>query len=395
MIKNSAAAILFFLVAQTAIAQNILKGTVKDILTNEAIGSVTINTADQLYGTVSNDDGIFALSCPASAKSIVLSHLSYKSLEVALSSLPADGVYYMEQQHTELDEIIIPNIPVHELLEKLRASSVAQFSNPLQLSTYYREFVKNNNSYTKFADALIDYNAYRKGKKIDTELIVKQSRAAKLSGEEEQKFDVVSPLDVRRAVDRDYEFKALNLLLDGKEYKKYDFLIKSRTDNNGQVMEYVIFEPKPEIEEALYSGIIAYNPKTQRILEFDFIMAESHKKYIKEKNFVIFKGSLTDVVYRSRFKIVGDKYLLSLSVRDISMNIRNKRSINENFKFRSDLIVTNFTTDPVKFNKKERYKEKSLYENGSKYTGKFWVGNNSILLTEEEENILKSLENNQ
>lgn len=395
MIKNTVAAILLFLVAQTAIAQNIVKGVVKDILTNEPVGSVTVSTHDQLYGTVSNDEGAFALSCPASAKSIILSHLSYKSLEVALGSLPADSVYYLEQQHTELDEIIIPNQPVHELLEKLRASSIAQFSQPLQLSTYYREFVKTNSNYTKFSDALIDYSVFRKGKKMDSELVVKQSRAIKLQGADEETYDAVSPLDVRTAVNKDYAFKALDLLLNGKEYKKYDFVIKSRTDRNGEVMEYIIFEPKPEVQEALYSGTIAYDPKSQRILEFDFIMAESHKKYIRERNFLIIKGSLTDVVYRSRFKIVGDRYLLSLSVRDMSMNIRNKRTINEDFKFRSDLIVTNFTTDVVKFNKKERYKEKSLYENGTKYTEKFWVGNNSIVLTAEEESILKSLENKQ
>ncbi|OYQ31858.1 hypothetical protein CHU92_15295 [Flavobacterium cyanobacteriorum] len=392
MVKKVLLSLFILLAAHAAKAQILVKGTIKDILTHEAVGNVTISTQDQQYGTVSNDEGSFALSCPASARSIVLNHLSYKPLEIALANLPDDGIYYLEQQQIELDEVIILNMPVHKFLEELRASSIKQFSAPLQLGTYYREFVKNNNSYTKFADALIDYNTFRKGKKIDTELIVKQSRAVRLPGEDEAKYDVVSALDVRKAVSRDYEFRPLDLLLDGKEYTKYNFLVKSRTESNGQVLEYINFEPKAEVQEALYTGVIAYEPKSKRILEIDIALAASHKKYIKEKNFLIIRATVNDVVYKSSFKIVGDKYLLSLSVRDISLNLRNKRTINEDFKFRSDLIVTNYTADAARFNKKEKYKERLLYENGNNYTEKFWVGNNAILLNSEEEQIIKSLE---
>jgi hypothetical protein len=381
------------LFAGTTFAQNIqFKGIIKDIITNEVVSHASITTADQQYGTISNDEGAFALSCPLSANKIIISHLNYTPLAITLNNQTPDGIYLLEPKQFLLDEIIVINIPINEFLEKLVKNSMAKFNAPVQLSTYYREFVKTNKSYTKFADALIDYNATRSGKKIDTELIVKQSRAVKLPTEDEDEFNVVSPLDVRKAVSRDYAFKTLELLLDGNAYKKYNFIIKSQQDKEGNTRQVIYFEPKEEVHEAIYKGSVTFEPASNRILDIDIAMAESHKKYIKERNFIVMKASLLDQVYKSSFKIVNDQYMLYFSLRDISMNIRNKKSVNENFKFRSDLIVTSYTTDVVKFNKKEKYKEKSLYENGNKYTEKFWLKNNSIVLTAEEENILKSLE---
>lgn len=383
---------LLLLTSTFCISQNIqVKGTVKDAASGEVLSHITITTENRENATVTNTDGNFALTCHENTGKIILSSIGYAETAYVISGLPNDDMYLMEPTSIEMEEIIVINIPINVFLEKLVKSSVAGFTSPLQLSTYYREFVKNNSTYTRFSDGLIDYNLYRKGRKIDTEIIVKQSRAAKLPQNEEETLDVVSPLDVRKAVSKDYAFKPIDLLLDKKAYNKYNFTIKSQQNNSGQIYEVIYFEPMDDVHEALYKGTIVYDPKTNRILDIDMNMAESHKKYIKEINFLIAHASLLDLSYKSSFTITDNRYMLALSLRDVSMNIRTKK-LNENFKFKSDLVVTNFTSDVVKFNKKEKYKEKSLYENGNKYSGKFWLGSNSILLTVEEEAIIKSLE---
>ncbi|RWW98859.1 carboxypeptidase-like regulatory domain-containing protein [Flavobacterium cerinum] len=397
MAKKLLTVLIVLFLANTAIAQNLqIKGVVKDLITNEVIGQVSITTQDQKYGTVSNDEGAFSLSSPESSKAITLTHLNYTTLSVDANKLPADGIFLMEPQQLMLDEIVIMGEPIQDVLNKLITTSMARFTAPLLLSTYYREFVKINDNYTKFADALIDYNARRKGKKLDTEVVVKQSRAAKLPGEDEENIDIVSPLDVRKAVEKDYNFAGIhNVLLDKKEYKKYDFLVKVQQGKEGQKTHSIIVQPKDDVQEALFEGTITYDPEQFLILNVDLSMAESHKKYIKERNFLIIKASLEDMEYKSAFKIVDDKYLLSFSSRNGTVHIRNKRTYNDNITFKSDLIVTNFTSDLSSFNKKERYKDKALYDHGSNYTENFWLKNNSLLLTKEEERIIKSIENKQ
>lgn len=397
MAKKLLTVIIVLFLANTAIAQNLqIKGVIKDLITNEVVGQVSITTQDQKYGTVSNDEGAFALSSPESSTAITLTHLNYTTLNVDVNKLPADGIFLMEPQQLMLDEIVIMGEPIQDVLNKLITTSMARFTAPLLLSTYYREFVKINDNYTKFADALIDYNARRKGKKLDTEIVVKQSRAAKLPGAEEESIDIVSPLDVRKAVERDYNFAGIhNVLLDKKEYKKYDFLVKVQQGKEGQKTHSILVQPKDDVQEALFEGTITYDPEQFLILNVDLSMAESHKKYIKERNFLIIKASLEDMEYKSAFKIVDDKYLLSFSSRNGTVHIRNKKTYNDDLTFKSDLIVTNFTLDLSSFNKKERYKDKALYDRGSNYTENFWLKNNSLLLTKEEERIIKSIENKQ
>ncbi len=139
----------------------------------------------------------------------------------------------------------------------------------------------------------------------------------------------------------------------------------------GQKTHSILVQPKDDVQEALFEGTITYDPEQFLILNVDLSMAESHKKYIKERNFLIIKASLEDMEYKSAFKIVDDKYLLSFSSRNGTVHIRNKRTYNDDLTFKSDLIVTNFTSDLSSFNKKERYKDKALYDRGSNYTENF------------------------
>jgi hypothetical protein len=396
MAKNILTVIIFF-IANAVLSQTIqIKGTVKDTQSKETLGYANVSTEDQLHGTISNEEGVFILSCPETTKKIIISYMGYAPLEIATEALPQDGIYLMDIQDVMLDELIVIDIPYNKFIKKLIDTSTAKLTAPLLLSTYYREFVKINEKYTKFSDALIEYNMSRKRKDIDTDVVVKQSRAARLVSEDDESIDMMSGFDVRKAVSKDCNFTGIErVLLNDKNYESYNFLIKSQQLPNGQQIEIITIEPKEEVHEALFKGTIAYNPKNNLILDVNLYMAESHKQYIKERNFLIIRASLEDIVYKSSFKTVDDKYLLSYSSRYGIIHIRNKKTYNDDLMFKSDLIVTNFSSDLTSFNKKEKYRDKALYERGNKYTENFWLKNNSIVLTAQEEQIIKSLENKQ
>lgn len=387
--------VLLLLFATSGYAQNLVKGVIKDIATHEAISHVTISSADEKYVTISNEEGAFALSLSAGVQKFTISSLGYNSYEFTTDNLPDDSIYFIEPKEFVLDEVIMINIPIDKYLKQLIAASQAKLYAPSLLNTYYREFVKVNDRYTKFADGLVDYSVIRNKKNINTQIQVKQSRAAKLENSEDPALDAATGLDVRKAVLKDYGFNAINFVfLEDDNYKDYDFLIKTQKDNAGNENEIITFTPKEGLKKELYQGKIVYDPASKLILNVDISLIPAMAEYCKVRNLIIIKAQLEDVVYNSAYKIVDGKYMLSYSSRDGSIHIWNKKRFNDVLKFKSDLVVTGFNANVPDLARNEKYKEKSLYENGNNYSEKFWLKNNSIVLTQQEEQIIKSLENN-
>lgn len=385
--------IALLLLFNIGFAQSVLRGTVK-VKSGEAVSHVTVSTEDGRHVTLTNDTGDFSLSYPSGTKMIVFEHLGYTPLFMGVNDFPKDGIIYMQAEDLILDEVVVMNFSMRDHIKGLVKSSVAQMQSPLQLSTYYREFINMNKKFIKFADGLIDFNLDRQGDFINTDLIVNQSRAVSFPESEEEAAIRVIPADVRNAVGMASNFNIINRIFDGKKsYKKYEFLVKAQKTKAGQVTETIFFKPKDGIEEALYEGIIVYDPEKKRILNIDATMAAPLRKFAKVRNLIVGKARLESFTYQSAFKIVDGQYMLSHSALYGNMHVwNNSGSINNVYRVKSDMIVTKFTSNFAEFSRKEKFKHRTLYEGGTNYTEKFWLTNNSIQLTEEEEAIVKTIE---
>jgi hypothetical protein len=128
------------------------------------------------------------------------------------------------------------------------------------------------------------------------------------------------------------------------------------------------------------------------IYDIDVYRAPSHAQYADEINLLIAKVTFLDAKLKTSYKMVGNNYVLSFNNRSNKIRIRTKKAYDETIESRSDLIVTNFGIDDLSYNKNDVYKEKDLYSRGNKYTDKFWLKNNSIVLTAEEEQVIAALE---
>ncbi len=387
--------LLLLIVPLLSIAQDItITGTIKDMATSAPMDHVTVATADGKQVTISNEEGAFALTCPSGTQKIVFSYLGYADYTVLLKQLPGDGIIFMEPKDFVLDEIIIVNRPINEFIQELVDNSILHLDAPIVLNTYYREFVKVNDQYTKFADGLIDYSVFRNKKSVKTEVSVKQSRAAKLPTDET--IDAASGLDVRKAVAGSSVFYTLGkTLLDDKNYQKHDFIIRSQKDAQGKEIQVISFSPKPGIQEAMYTGRIVFYPDSNLITNFDIKLDPAYAQFAKVVNLLIIKAKLTALDYQSGFKIADGKYMLSYASRNGALHFWNKKKYDDNLEFKSDLVATGYSTTVPEMRKDEKYREKTLYERGTSYTDKFWLKGNAVLLTKEEEAVVKSLENAQ
>lgn len=103
------------LLSALSINAQTLKGTLKDARSGEGVPFVNIGVVGKNIGTVSGEDGTFALAVPEGHSNdiIRLSMLGYKDIEVTVGelhkSLQANPVFTMEEHITELEQVIISN----------------------------------------------------------------------------------------------------------------------------------------------------------------------------------------------------------------------------------------------------------------------------------------------
>ncbi|WP_333601205.1 carboxypeptidase-like regulatory domain-containing protein [Flavobacterium sp.] len=385
---------LFSIQAQSVI----VKGVLKDIASMEVISSATISTKHSNIGTISNDEGVFELTVPQSTDTIMFSHLGYKPYKIAVADVkPTDDAFYMESQTEALEEVIVSKESYGDLIDILVKTSKARFNQPLLLHSYFREFVKINDEYKKFSDGQLDYLITRSGKDIKSQLNVKQARAVFLPEEkEEDELDFNNMTKISGIPSYAENFNSFDWLFSKKsKLEKYDFLLKSKTAKDGTEVMTLYFQPKEDVEESLYKGSISYNPKTNLISNITIYQDPDFKKYITELNAIIIKITLLDYKIELNYKETNGNYLMSNYISTVKIKLRNKRRYNHVLEFKNDLLITNFTNDISTFDKKNQYKERSLYKYGNKHTYQFWKNNNAIVLTNDEEAIIKRLENNQ
>lgn len=388
--KKTILFVLLFFSINTLFPQQNFILNLKNATTKEPVQSATITVKNSGFGTVSNDEGTFQVVASTNSE-ILISHLEFKTTTISLNQIDSKtNTIFLEPNTIELEDIIVTKEPINELLYKAVEASKVRFNKPIILNTYYREFVKVNDKYTRFTDGLVDYHMI----KSKADLIVNQSRAAKLISEDDQTLDVASGLDVRSATTKQYTFSALEkILFDGKNYEDYDFELKSRIEKSGNEVYIINFKPKEDLKKYLYKGTVVFNPDNYLITDVEIESDQSKLEYTKTINILIVKAAILDLKVKSTYKVTnGGNYLLAFSSRRGKIKIWNKRKYNDVIEFKSDLVVTDFKKEDFAYNKKEVYNEKSLYERGNKYSDKFWLKNNSMVLTNEEAEIIKKLE---
>lgn len=363
-------------------------GVIKDISTNEPIPSVSVTLLNSNIGTISNEEGNFRITVPTDSKTVNLSHLSYKPYTIELEKMASMPELFLEPSAFDLEEVMILDKPADKVLADVIAASKNKLDKSLVLHTYYREFGKVNGVFNNFSDGLLDY--YIKKKNGSADLYVKQSRAyqpKEIDEDQKSAYDAIPVFDVRDAVSNAYNFKRLSKLLDTK---KYDFEIKTKSGKNGQTIAVAIITPKAEINEALLEGTVSYDLKTNLILEIDLKRAPDHQQYIKEMNLLLFRVTFLDEYRKSSFKTEGNQYIMTYNQNRVTIRIKTKK-INDTFELYSDIMTMDYKEGVFELDKKQRYKEKNLFPLGKNYTSEYWKTDNIILLTNEEEKVLKTL----
>ena len=242
---------------------------------------------------------------------------------------------------------------------------------------------------------------FKAKEKIRSFLEVEQSRAFQITAaneiEKNGKADL-SELDsffnIQDAVNSFYTFKNLKEITSSKKNtKKYDFELKSRKDSEGNKLEVIKVIPKPEVEEELIEGEIVYDPVNTVVLDINLRLSEKHKKYVKIRNLLLFKFGIYDLEIKQQYSFSNGKYVPRYKKVYVDLYLKFGKQVNDRLKFTSDLAVTQYSDVNIIIPEEDQlFQGRSLYKNGTRYDREFWKENNSIPLSEKEEQIIKSLQ---
>lgn len=380
---------LLFLSVLSFATTRVLNGVIKDATTLLPIESVSVSVNESNLATISNGEGKFRLT-GGDINSLKFSHLNYKIYELNVKNEENVLEIFLEPKTFMLSEVVVRSKPVKDLLFDAVNVSKKKLEKSILINTYYREFVKVNEEYTKFSDGLLDYNIKRKSGASD--LYVNQSRSFKLikgtSNERETNWESLYFYDVRDAVEEAYYFKHVNHIL---KSKYYDFEVEMKTDDSGNSIEIVTIIPQEDVVLNLYTGTVVFDSKTKLILEIDIKKSPKHKIYAPDVNAVFFRFKVYEQARKTCFRIDGEKYILVYNQNKLNVYVNVKDKLDDTFEFMSDMVVSDYKEGEFDFDRSKRHKERSLFSAGNHFTEEFWKTKNSILLNESEEKILSTL----
>lgn len=384
--------IVLILTVNFAFSQSkVITGIIKDIASLHPVESVSIGISNTNLGTISNEDGKFRITIPQNSNTIEFSHLYYKIEAYSVKPNDTEVEIFLTPKSFELDEVVINHKPGKELLTTAIDASKAKLEKSIVLNTYYREFVNVDNKYTSFSDGLVDFYVKRKSGASDVE--VKQSRVFDLkdenASEKEKAVQTLNFNDIRDAVTNAYNFKALSRIL---KNDNYNYGVETKTEDNGNSIEVITFQPKEGAEaEQLYEGSVTYDAKTKLILDIDMRFSPEYKKFNVIHNMLILKAKFNDFARKSKFKIDGDKYVIVYNQITINFYVKFGKMINNTFESTYDMTTLDYKEGEFELFKSRKYREGSLFDNGNKYTEKFWELYNVMPLSDAEEQIINSL----
>ncbi|MEM7298434.1 MAG: carboxypeptidase-like regulatory domain-containing protein, partial [Bacteroidota bacterium] len=404
-----------------------LKGQVIGAKNREALPFATIRIKGTSKGTIANADGIFELKESTSDQTILISFIGYKNAELSIHELGKELTQIeLEEDVIALSEVEInPIDPVDVLSESLSKIRDNYPTDPFLYRTYYRELVKLDSSFIKFADAASDIYSPGYGQKLPIgknppfildrdalpfpggaqlygsihhfQVKINEARASDNLHEIRRTlgisdFDQFSISNgVQKMLGHDYVLKPLQFLAQ-QNWSSYIFELEDYIMYNNKRVYEISFQPKGgNIKKALVKGKIYVDISSSAIVGYEFEVPENLQKKLKKKTgWIKFIGSNYDEFEEDglkRFKQTMSDYNHKINVQFQEYNgkwylayvkgisfYHNYGSLRSDIFFEtiSELVINEIVTEDVE---EIPYSERFagyLFDYPLEYNPKFW-----------------------
>ncbi len=388
-------------------------------------------------GTVTDPDGRFHITIPPEHQNgkIQFSYTGFKTTEVAIASIPdkQNVVVWLTPEVKLLGEVVVKaqrEYTPKELLKKVLDRIPENYGNAgVNMEGYYRETLRENNGYIKYADAAcrFHYSAYRdekfKWKDFSNPYVVmgSLSRLSPNWGERLHrghfhhrtlKEDAVQIIDSRASANLTRKKMLANIeggpmsvlgndlvklrdyFLDKVNFSKYEYTLAEELDSASNEWRYVLsFERKVDLEKLnsdfkkkwryrynlqnnMFSGRLYIHRQSLAVVKMQYFVPPSLKEYICSYEKMAIKHFDYHVTFEYRehngrwypfYVLQDDEFIIDDTVA---------RTITP-FRARSELFIHRIQTDSVKKIAPEdafaNVDYNQLYDYPVEYDSTFWA----------------------
>jgi hypothetical protein len=345
-------------------------GKVIDKNTGEPVVFASVYISNTRIGTVTNSDGEFIIKVPDRYidRQLGITHLGYTAYAIDLKSLKSSGnTIEMVSAPYEIAEITIRKLDPKTLIKTAIGKIPENYSNqPVMMTAFYRETIKQNRSYVAVAEAVLD--AYKSSYTNATE------------GDRIKVFKGRKSQDVKRMDTVLFKFQGgpytsflLDIvknpgdLLSDESLDFYNYKMGG-TVNVLNNQSYVIeFNQREDVDFPLYKGKIYLDVSNLAIagIEFEISpnMIERVSEYLIRKKPVGMTVDVESGNYLVNYRRIDGVWYLNYVRTELVFRVKWKKELfRSTYTTMSELAVTDIMLENV-----EKYK----FRESSKFTDIF------------------------
>jgi CarboxypepD_reg-like domain len=330
-----------------------LSGKLIDKESREPVVFATVYVLGTSIGTVSNSDGEFILKFPSNLKDVKIGikHIGYKNYSLPLSNMQLDVMneIKMAKEAVQIKEVVIMKKDPLELLRGAMSRISNNYSTqPVMMTGFYRETVKQNRSYVSIAEGVL--NAYKSSySKILDEDRVKIYKGRK--GQDLKKMDTVTfkfqggpkttfVLDV---------VKNPETLLSAEYMAYYDYKLTGVTTFNDKNCYVIEFDQKLDVDNPLFKGVIYIDIDNLAIVGLQFRLSdmglEKATELLVKKKPTGMKIETLAANYLVNYSVWKDKWYLNYVRSELRFKCKWPRKLfTSNYTIMSEMAITDIDT---------------------------------------------------
>jgi hypothetical protein len=368
-------------------------GRVLDKSTNKPVIFADIQLKESNVGVVTNSDGDFLIKVPSNMvnQKLAINHLGYKNAEVDLSQLNKSlNIIYLEAAVFPIEEVKIrKNDPEDLLRAAMRNKSVNYSNDPVMMTSFYRETIKQNKNYVAVAEAVIDiYKApYYKTTESDRSKIFKGRKS-----QDVKKMDTV----IVKMQGGPYTSLLLDIvknpgdILSQDLFELYDYKLEGINYINDRQAYVISFKQKENVSEPLYEGKIYLDFENLAVTGLDFNLntqnIDKATNLLVRKKPAAMKIDVLGANYLTRYRELNGTWHLSYVRSELQLKCKwDKKVFSSIFTLMSEMAVTDMdenNVDKLKFKDQAKYSD-ILAEQVSQFEDPDYWGDYNIIKPDE------------
>lgn len=375
-----------------------VQGKVIDSLDRSPMSMVNIGVMDKTIGTATNREGRFSLFLPRSyaGEKLVFSNLGYLRKQIKIPSGDTTVQVELRETSVRLPEVLVRYVEPGKIMQEVVRQKKANYaSEPLILTAFFRESIRQDEQYVDVSEAVIEI--YKPP--YTSEFALERVRFVKgRKGEFTGDMEIID----FKLQGGPFLFSRVDIVRKGgflpnqEGNSKYQYSFNGMDYDHGRNVFVIGFEPRNDTGELLYEGEIRVDEKTFAIVGATFEMTRrtirKSRDYLIRRDSRRFRTRPIFAKYKIDYRPWGDKWVLNSVRGEVSMKIVDrKKNVRTEFNTVSELLISDLREGHRKeFRWSESFKANYiLSEEIESYDSEFWSRYNIISPDESIEKIFK------